>query len=170
MSILLTRTSVIDLQSIIVTGVAAALSAPVERTIITTGEIAWDSNCAQLGVTTVLKYRSRSFPAVTSVRVQCGDALTVVSMGLEVVRCSPIVDEDGNMPDPAALESAAAQVLDDAFVMETTVECILNSQYRASPQQLADWMISDHPMIGPLGAEVGSRLNFLAAWITPCGC
>lgn len=167
-------TAVYDFAQATVDAVANALESTPngkpQRSIVTFGEIAWDdSTCGQLALSYVQSYPSRSFPTQTQVRLNCPSAMLVHQFTLELARCAPGVGANGEPPSVDAMNTYARGMMYDAYVMRTTLTCIL-AGLMEPPQQIADWQINEDRANGPLGDSAGNALNFLVAWWQDCEC
>lgn len=167
---LLTQTNVVDVMSIICTGVGAALTVTPSREITTFGEIAWDEcDCGQLAVTLKRLFPSSLFPIDQAAeRANCSHAYIIAELSVSIVRCVPGFTEDGEPPTPDDLKDALLLAASDAYLVRTTTQCILQGMYDAAPQTIADFLIGSQAVVGPLGGCAGTDLTVLVAWFMPC--
>jgi hypothetical protein len=172
----LSETRIIDICSCIVTGVGVALGSSiggtVDREIVTFGEIVWDQcDCGQLAVTVKQMYPSNFFPNDDSnTRSNCGQPLLVIKLGVSVVRCVPVPDENGVAPEPTELRDASYIAMSDAFIVRETVRCILQGWYDAAPQLIADFNLGAQMVAGPQGGCGGTELDVAFALFIGCEC
>ena len=169
--------SEISVATAVVTGIGAALAASANgvpgRQLVTQGQIAWDGcDCSgQLALTINRTYPSRGFPTDSSnIKTNCNEAVVIASMSIQLVRCYPGPDQNGNPPTPQALTDATTRSLQDKFIVRSTLKCILDSMYKASQQVIADYIVLDQTPLGPQGNCTGWQTNFLVGWTGGCGC
>jgi hypothetical protein len=174
-------TKVCDVASQLVTGVAAALNAdtaPDSLNIVRYqfGEVAWDNcQCGLAALTINRIFTSREFPIDTSrQRVgNCDVGYMVVDASLVIVRCVPVEGDDSNNalvtpPKSADVEAAARRAFRDQNVAWTTLSCQLSALFDAN--QVAEWLMCDAVVLGPLGGCGGVQVNFYYAFTRDCAC
>lgn len=149
----------------------------VQRILVAPGaEVAWDNcQCGQLSASVSRLYPSRRFPDDWSLRKDgnCSQAYVIADMNIQMVRCVPGVDTDGNPPTPVSLSAAALIQFEDMYVIRQTASCYLQTAYDAptSPSlKIAEWLIGDQTPLGPEGGCAGSELHFKVAWWADCSC
>lgn len=162
-----TKTAILEVAGIIVSGCAAALTAQssggaVNRSFVTLGEVAWDNcQCGQLALTITRIYLSQTFPQDASrQQTRCPTGYVVADCSLSIVRCVPGPDTNGNPPKEAALTAAAGIELQDAFVVWDKTECILMTMYSATPYGIMEYIMLDQTSLGPQGNCGGTELHF----------
>lgn len=168
----------------LVTGVAAAINSynsptnQLQRVFYQLGDVAWDNcQCGMLALSLGRMYLSRNFPVDTT-QLKVGNCATnyhVQDCQLLIVRCFPIEGDDSNNalvtpPKVADLEAATQVVFADAVIAWQTLDCMLNSMFKASPQQVAEYVVQDWNQLGPLGGCGGLSINFKIGWMRDCGC
>lgn len=148
------------LQKAIVTEMQDHAGRP-NRSVIMPGAIAWDDcdDCGLLALSTVRTYLSNEFPIENSVTAQRQGAILCADMVITVVRCAPQPQGNSTSPNVDALETTAAQVLDDAF----SVLCVTTNllQDLTDTYIIHDFMVRSQLFQGPAGACVGSDTLFV---------
>ncbi len=89
-------------------------SAPITTGYVGAGFVAWDDCCGQLVVAPERVYRSERFPVEFAELERCSAGFLVIDVVVLLVRCVPVVDDQGHPPAVAALDGAYAAVLADA--------------------------------------------------------
>lgn len=151
----------LDLAAVAVSGCGA----PVDTTVIETGDVAWD-NCCNNGIIYAKVDRinpSENFPQLTLVRTGCPSGLAAY-VELGILRCTPGVDSQGVAPTPAVRTEVSLDVIRDASAL-----------YNVLIAHTPDW--SNHPAVieqwrplGPQGNCVGGAWFFyLDVCLTTCG-
>jgi hypothetical protein len=140
------------------------------RAYVSMGEPAWDDCCSgpqagQLVVWWSRVYESSDFPDADDRPVVCQSGFTAVEFQVEVVRCAPGGDENGNPPTADVLHASAAQANVDARAVWRGVQC-------CRQEHRYDWssIIAGQVPTGPQGGCVGSRLTLTIGLIDGCGC
>lgn len=144
----------------------------IQRKCVVPGEVAWDNcQCGQLVVSEERRYGSREFPLeeVTS-EAECGEPYLVVVLHVNLTRCVPTMDQNGNPPACDALDTAARQLMRDKRNIRSAVMCCLTQIYDASGSLLMAFQLGGHETIGPEGMCAGSDLTILLGFANPCGC
>jgi len=148
------------------------------RTCVYPGvEIAHDNCCSgetqgQLTINLVRLFSSRSFP-VESIGVpnNCNDPLTVAEFNVEITRCAPGPDNQGNPPTCEQQENTARQNMRDAVAVRDGVTCCLRADaMEALLGPGVQWAFGDQRTVGPAGGCVGSALTVLIATMTCTVC
>lgn len=174
-------TRVCDVASQLVTGVASAINAatpssPLHRVLFQFGEVAWDNcQCGLLALTINRTYTSREFPVDTSQqrRGNCDVGYVVVDAQLSVVRCISVEGDDSANPlvTPPKVTDVEAETrlrFVDEYTAWTTLGSMLNQMYEASPQQIAEYLISDATSLGPQGGCGGVVIGFKYGFTRDC--
>jgi hypothetical protein len=147
-------------------GVADRLDPAPERSGVVPGAIPWDAcDCGQLAVSLAGTFPANSPPvelAEGSAGGPCAAAFLVASYAVQVARCAPVVDEQGNPPSVEAQEEAARLVAGDAWAARLGVRCALEALRRAD--DIAGWRAGPVAVQGPEGGCVGVELA-VQAWI-----
>lgn len=136
---------------------------------IVPGNIAWDEcDCGMLAQTITQTFPSNVFPtaAVDQRQTACGPNLLVVNVLATLVRCVPIMDDNGNPPNCLALEDAAVQLECDRQVLRYSITCYLRSlrdQYT-----IHEFSVGAASSTGPEGACAGIELPYQFAISNLC--
>lgn len=129
--------------------------------LIVPGEIAWDEcDCGQLAQSITQTYPSNNFPVpvIDQRQTPCGPQMLVVSVLASIVRCVPIISDNGASPSCVALEDSAIQLECDRQMLRTGVTCHLRSlrdNYR-----IHDFTVGNATSIGPQGACAGVDMTY----------
>lgn len=144
----------------LVTAVKDGLTESVARYGQVPGEIAWDECCAGLlAVSAPRVYLSEIFPEETEVSVspQCRAPFEVGEFTVSVLRCAPNPDGDGNPPSAAALDAAAALLLQDmAEAMDAVIAVLCALQ---DADSISDYLADPVEAAGPEGSCMGFTLK-----------
>ncbi len=141
----------------------AGLGTPVNRALITTGQIAWDDCCeGQLAVSYTRTSPTESFPTEQIILAanspgDCSPAYEIGEITVQIVRCAPQALNGQNAPSPSALSAYALQTLIDANQVRRSVTLAL-CQLKADVPNKFDYFIRPQLMIGPEGGCSGSEL------------
>jgi hypothetical protein len=152
----------------------AELDPPVGRACVVPGaQVAWDDCCdGQLAVAVTRTYLSDNFPieygAGGAVAGPCAPAWLVADLFVQVIRCTPTLDESGAPPDCQALDAAADQLAADGWAVRKGVSCRLGAL--ADADQLVDWRVGVQQSLGPEGGCAGSQLQLLVCLDNACQC
>lgn len=143
------------LDAVIAYYVAEAVDLPERRYVSDGPAAAWD--CEQCVV-----YVERTFPGLADQqqpRAIDGIEVRSLSLQIEVVRCTPVMDEEGAeiiLPDPADIEASAQVVLADAVMLAAGIRAAWKAGELAGCH---DVVLDDWQGLGPLGGLVGGRLG-----------
>jgi hypothetical protein len=145
----------------ILAAASQGLVLPVNRSLITTGQIAWDDCCnGQLAVSLTRTSPTEAFPteAITlsqySDSFECTPPYEIGEITVQIVRCHP---SDVNAPSPDALSKAALQTMKDANQIKRAVSAALCSLKANVPNRF-DYFVRAQPFLGPEGGCAGSEL------------
>lgn len=150
--------------NVILGAAQAGLVKPVNRYLITTGQIAWDDCCdGQLAVSYTRTSPTESFPTeqVTPVGLDCTPAYEIGEITVQITRCAPQALNGQNAPSSDALTKHARQNLIDANQIRLAVSralCALKEDVTNS----FDYFVRSQLMLGPEGACDGSELYVYA--------
>jgi hypothetical protein len=132
------------------------------RALVSVGAVAWDSCCdgGQLwvGVERIFAYNQFPVPATT---VMCMPPLAA-DLVVGVLRCAPVMTDQGDAPSPEVLTASAAQIYEDAYTVNSAVLCCLSEHHRARP-----FVMGPQRPVGPAGGCVGTELRFTVALTDP---
>jgi len=142
----------------------AGLSLPVNRKLITTGQIAWDDCCdGQLAVSLTRVSPTESFPTeqITlssgSDAFDCTPPYEIGEITVQIVRCAPQALNGQNSPSPDALSKHALQNMIDANQVRRSVSAALCA-LKSDVTQRFDYFVRAQLMLGPEGGCDGSEL------------
>ena len=109
---------------------------PISRAYVAAGEVAWDDCCGMLVVAPERVFRSQTFPSQASDEEICFGGFIAVDYVVLLVRCVPVVTNDGRAPSAAALQAAYDELLGDAAVVFNAVASDMPDYWvRTSPAQ-----------------------------------
>lgn len=139
--------------------------------LLPTQSIPWD-NCdcgGQLALAIQSVYGSVSFPAPAPLRdwQPCGPHWSVVQVMLSIVRCMPMMDEQGIPPSCAEELEAAVMLENDRTAVRQALACCLNDYKTAG--RIGGWALSPSVTVGELGGCSGIETPFLFS-ISSCLC
>jgi hypothetical protein len=146
---------------------------PLRVVCVPGAEVAWDEcDCGTLSLAVTNRYVSRSFPtSAADLPTNCCDTYIVYEMALSIVRCVPGPGANGTAPGEAQLTASLGVQEEDAFVLWTTVECVLAGLYRPTGNEtIAGFILNDSVSLGPSGNCAGTELHFKVGWTIDCAC
>lgn len=88
---------------------------------VAAGAIAWDDCCGLLVAAPERVYRAGIFPEEGTVDINCETGDLVVDVLVLLLRCVPVIDDQGNPPTVAELDAAYQLILRDAAVVWNAV-------------------------------------------------
>lgn len=138
----------------------AALSEKPARHGVVPGAIAWDAcDCGLLAVSVGQIYPTEQFPtqAFTRVSNACDAPWEAAEIIMQVVRCTPTVDDAGNPPTTAALDASAREILVDAYEMMLAVSTTLCQMNK--DREISDFAMRALTPQGPSGMCGGNELR-----------
>lgn len=122
------------------------------RAYVNVGVPAHDDCCdGQLTVTIPRRFRTSTFPDPDIRIVQCGGGLVGLAFQVEIVRCYPTTDDNGDAPTVDQLEAASLQQMIEARAIYSALECCLY-EYR----NVWESLLGDQTDVGPDGMCAGS--------------
>jgi hypothetical protein len=89
----------------------------VQTAYVAAGTVAWDNCCGQLVVAPERVYRTARFPVEGPDENGCFDGFIALDVVVLLLRCVPVIENDGTVPDDVELGLAYADVLHDAAVI-----------------------------------------------------
>lgn len=102
------------------TGLQDTAAGPPARYFISPGPPAWDC-CPQLSVHVGGPMLADTFPLQPMLapghRVQTQGAVNLIALTATIIRCVPMVDDAGNLPQPAALDAASEIMCADLWAI-----------------------------------------------------
>ena len=115
--------------------VTESLSEPVDRAIVAPGrEVAWDDCCDGMAWVRVVNMLPRFSSTETQRQVPCAQIGWDIELGIGVLRCVAVLDDDGNAPYPDQITSDGLSVIRDAFELRsldlTEIKGVLTSRIR----------------------------------------
>lgn len=150
--------------NVILGAAVAALSVPVNRKLITTGQIAWDDCCnGQLAVSYTRTSPTEAFPTEAmalsqySDGTECTPPYEIGEITVQITRCAPQALNGQDAPSPDALSKHALQNMIDANQIRVAVSRALCS-LKADVTQRFDYFVRAQLFLGPEGACDGSEL------------
>lgn len=137
----------------------AELSAPVQRSGVVSGDIAWDEcDCGLLAVTVFQIYPSETFPdLLTDISGNCDASHEVAEIIIQVIRCAPQPEGQDFAPSVAALDASAQEVNRDAYEMITAARETLCAMQ--SDRDIYAFILRPLTSRGGSGACVGNELR-----------
>lgn len=154
--------------NVVLGAAVAGITVPVNRSYITTGQIAWDDCCSgQLVVSYTRTSPTEAFPteqvtlSQNSPSFDCVPPYEIGEITVQIVRCAPQAVNGQTAPDPGVLSAHALQTLIDANQIRRSVTaalCVLKSDIT----NRFDYFIRSQLMLGPEGACDGSELYLYA--------
>jgi len=140
-----------------------------KRVGVVNGAIAWDNcdTCGLLAVGLTRCFLSDDFPVEAGVTPQgkCSSAWLCAQFSLQIARCAPSPDDQGNGPTVEELDASAQVVMGDAAIILPAIACALHQL--ADVDDIMDYVITQQPVVGPFGGCVGSQLDFIVAIPVP---
>jgi len=149
-----------------------ACDAPPTRTYVTTGEIVWDDCCAdggQLVVSIKRTFNTDTFPATVATPLVCQNWEAAADLEVQIVRCAPTYNDDGEPPTTEQLNESALLVINDAAAVRRGVTCCLLSMLDAGVE-ITDAIVNEQSFVGPQGGCVGSSLFITIGVLEVCDC
>lgn len=152
--------------SAILTAATNGITTPVNRYLITTGQIAWDDCCAgQLAVSFTRISPTESFPteavALPGDSVECTPPYEIGEITVQITRCAPQALNGQDAPSPDALTKHGRQNMIDANQIRHSVSVALCA-LKADVTNRFDYFVRSQLMLGPEGACDGSELYLYA--------
>lgn len=98
-----------------------ACGRPVSTDYVAAGVIAWDDCCGTLTVAPERVYQSAIFPNEGPDPTGCYTGSLAVTLLISLVRCVPVVDDQGNAPTEDAIEAGFHAVMRDAATVWNAV-------------------------------------------------
>lgn len=144
-----------------VTGrVQASLSEDVVRVDVRPGIVAWDAcDCGQFTLALARMYLSAQFPVEDGAgQILGAGEMFVIDYQAAVMRCFPVINDDGSTPTVEAMRAASQQIADDGSTLIHTVPAALGELEAAN--MIGQWAIWPCLFPGPFGGCGGAQLNF----------
>jgi hypothetical protein len=138
----------------------AELSVTPARHGVVPGVIAWDAcDCGLLAVSVGQTYPTEQFPNPAQARVgnACDAPWEAAEIIIQVVRCTPCPDDNGNPPKVAALDTSAQEILRDAYEMMRAVSTTLCQMNEG--REISDYLMRALVPQGPSGCCGGNELR-----------
>lgn len=132
------------------------------RSCVVPGAIAWDEcDCGMLAVSIGRVYLSDTFPEEQTERIgNCQAAWEVVEIVVQVIRCVPGPDDQGNSPTCAQLDGAAQIMATDTQKALAAIALWICNNVNVT---IIDGLISPMDPQGPEGNCAGPELHALVA-------
>ena len=161
-----------ELALVLLAGVAERLAPVPSRRCVTAGEIAWDTcDCdGMLAVSIGRLYVASAFPTEQAggTGSPCDGGDLTGELTIQVVRCAPGPDGDGNPPTCQQLESMAEQHARDAWLARQGAWCTLKELRRG--RLIEAFRLTSAPPRGPQGGCLAAELGATVAVAGGCGC
>jgi len=145
--------------SALVTAVYAALTSKPERSGVVPGVIPWDAcDCGMLAGSVSMTYLSDTFPEQQhGVIGNCTAAWEVSEIVLQIIRCAPVSQVNGQPPTVKDQDTCAQLVRRDAAQLLQAVSIKLCAMQDAN--DIVDGLITVQQIRGPEGGCVGTELR-----------
>jgi hypothetical protein len=154
--------------NVILAAAVNGLALPVNRKLITTGQIAWDDCCdGQLAVSYTRTSPTESFPteqvtlSAYSDSTECTPPYEIGEITVQITRCAPQAVNGQNAPSTDVLSKHALQNMIDANQIRHSVSVALCA-LKANVDNRFDYFIRSQLFLGPEGACDGSELYLYA--------
>jgi hypothetical protein len=144
--------------------VYAELTETPARHGVVPGAIAWDEcDCGMLAVSVGQIYLTEQFPDPAQRRAgnACDAPCEAAEIIVQVVRCAPNPDDQGNPPTTTALDTAARTVLQDAYEMMRALSVTLCQMNEA--RDISDFILRPLNPQGPSGGCVGNEVRAMVS-------
>jgi hypothetical protein len=142
----------------------ASLDPVPARAIVNPGEVAWDECCEGQVWTRLVSIVPSGVPfPATDTAQQCGVLMWAATVGLGVLRCAAVQDDQGNPPSASAISATGLQQAMDAQALMDALSCCWPplAQRRA---KIATWT-----PLGPAGGCVGGEWT-VQVMVDNCRC
>src|SRR3546814_12414700 len=98
-------------------------SVPVGKAFLNPGATVPDDDCCagQLAVRVIERFPSRTFPAIDATASNCNPLFWAVQLGVSVLRCAHVVDDDGTFPTGPEMTADALAMNPDAPLLATAI-------------------------------------------------
>lgn len=132
--------------------------------LLVPGNIAWDAcDCGQFAQSVQFDYPTLTFPADASEQVLgagagCNERPIVYQVLASIIRCVPGMTADKKPPSCGKLQTAAAIMLADGYVLRSAIECCLNDLQ--SNQLIEKFVVGRVSYVGPEGNCAGVELTY----------
>lgn len=140
------------------TAIIAGLTTPVVSSRIVAGQITWDAcDCGMLTLSVTRTYFSETFPTeLGNGQMACHAGQPVADLTIQVIRCAPGPDDNGNPPTAAADLAAATLAIADLHEVSLAVVCALAEMVR--DDEIDDFLVQPATAQGPSGNCVGMQI------------
>lgn len=148
---------------------------PVAREILTPGELpAWDECCdGFLYVRLITMYptagQSAPFPQQDTRPGNCKPIMMASQLGIGVLRCAAVVDDNGKAPTAATLTTEARGMTKDASIILSAIKCCIAPMVDADGSLVQQVVLGSWLPLGPEGGCTGGEWTLTVAHGT-CGC
>lgn len=172
-SVLTVATQVLNVCAVALSG---SSSGPVNRVGLFPGaEVPWDEcECGLLALNVLNMYNSRGgmLQSAGDVYQNCEPPVRVATFQLTVARCIPVSAPNDVMQAPTTDEMIAAFAVqeEDAFLVWSATQCVLNQLDDPTNPQVAAQLVNERISVGPQGGCVGTQLTFKVGWYRSCDC
>lgn len=132
--------------------------------LLPTISIPWDNcygDCGQVALAIQSVYGSWRFPTAAEAKdwQPCGPEYQVIQAIVQVVRCVPTMDDQGNPPPCADSLAAAITLENDRTAVRQALACCLNDL--KSGNRISGWSLQPSITVGEQGGCAGVETPFL---------
>lgn len=132
------------------------------RACVVWGQPVWDQCCdGQLTVFVERVYVADNFPQTESGSILCSAPLAG-DFVLQLIRCVPTVDDNGNAPSCDELSESARKLLQELYISERALICCL-----AAYKKKRRFTVRDARPVGPQGGCAGFEIRFSVELVDP---
>lgn len=133
------------------------------RRAVVVGPPAWDNCCddGQLTIHLERLYVHENFPFPASGPVFCLAPLAADYV-VTLLRCAPVIKDDGTPPTSQELSDSAKQILTDMYITEQAIICCL-----AAKKRHQKFVMRESNTVGPDGGCVGFTIRFTTELMDP---
>lgn len=124
------------------------------RVCVVAGTPAWDDCCeGQLTATIDRVFFHENFPNPVRDAQICGTFLAA-DMTIQLLRCAPVVHDDGSAPSCPELSESARKIYQEMYISMRALVCCL-----AEARRHRKYVINDARVVGPEGGCVGFEIK-----------
>ncbi|WP_395160404.1 hypothetical protein [Ilumatobacter sp.] len=100
---------------------ASTASEPIIDHHLFAGDLVWDECCGVLAATWTRIFSTQTFPQPVTNLTICDNTLLAVDVAVILLRCSPVMDDNGNPPTTAEIQASAASIGEEAALIYNTL-------------------------------------------------
>jgi hypothetical protein len=132
---------------------------------VAAGLVAWDNCCGLLVTAPERVFRTATFPYEGPDQNNCYDGEIAVETVTMLLRCIPVLDDQGQPPAPAVLDAAYSDALKDAAIIWNTL---------ASQTAFRESSLQNQIFVGAEGGCIAVETRLTVGvdgdyWCGPCG-